>query len=231
MKKYKHLFIDLDRTIWDFEKNAKETFHDIYNKYELKKKGVESLELFTRTYKKHNDLLWSYYRKGKILKEVLSVQRFELTLNDFDINDRKLALQIGNDYIKISPQKTNLFPYAHESLTYLKNKYILHLITNGFEEVQQTKIDVSDLRKYFKTIITSERAGAKKPEKKIFDFALKKAGAKLEESIIIGDDLKVDILGAKTFGMDQVYVNFDNIPHSEDITFEIDSLKKLQEIF
>lgn len=231
MKKYKHLFIDLDRTIWDFEKNAKETFQDIYDKYELKKRGIDSLELFTQTYKKHNDLLWSYYRKGEILKEVLSVRRFELTLKDFGIDDLSLASQISDDYVSMSPQKTNLFPYAHESLAYLKNKYILHLITNGFEEVQQTKIDVSDLRKYFKEIITSEEAGAKKPEKMIFAFALKKTGAKPEESIMIGDDLKVDILGAKAFGMDQVYVNFDNISHSEDITFEIDSLKKLQEIF
>ena len=138
MKKYKHLFIDLDRTIWDFEKNAAETFQDIYNKYELKKRGVESLESFTQTYKKHNDLLWSYYRKGEIRKEVLSVLRFQLTLEDFGIDDLLLATQIGDDYISISPQKTNLFPYAHESLAYLKNKYTLHLITNGFEEVQQT---------------------------------------------------------------------------------------------
>ena len=230
MKKYKHLFIDLDRTIWDFEKNAAETFHDIYTKYKLKERGVESLELFTKTYKTHNDLLWSYYRKGEILKEVLSVQRFEMTLNDFGINNLLLAKQIGDDYISISPLKTNLFPYSHESLAYLKNKYTLHLITNGFEEVQQTKIDVSDLRKYFHKIITSEEAGAKKPEKQIFEFALKKANAKPEESIMIGDDLKVDILGAKAFGIDQIYVNFERIPHSEDVTFEIDSLKKLQEI-
>lgn len=231
MKKYKHLFIDLDRTIWDFEKNAAETFKDIYTKYKLKERGIESLELFIKTYKIHNDLLWSYYRKGKILKEILSVKRFQLTLEDFGINDPLLAVQIGDDYISISPYKTNLFPYTHESLAYLKSKYTLHLITNGFEEVQQTKIDISDLRKYFTEIITSEEAGAKKPEKKIFEYSLKKTNAKKEESIMIGDDLKVDILGAKSFGIDQVYVNFENISHSENVTFEINSLKKLQEIF
>lgn len=231
MKKYKHLFLDLDRTIWDFEKNAKETFQDIYDKYELKKSGIESLEAFTKKYKKHNDLLWSLYRKGEILKEVLSVRRFYLTLKDFGIDDTSLASKISSDYVSISPLKTNLFPFAHESLSYLKEKYILHLITNGFEEVQQTKIDISDLRKYFKEIITSEEAGAKKPEKKIFDFAMNKTNAKPEESIMIGDDLNVDILGAREFGMDQLYVNFENIPHSEKITLEIDSLKKLQEVF
>ena len=230
MKKYKHLFIDLDRTIWDFEKNAKETFQDIYNKYELKKKGIENIELFVEKYKVHNDLLWSYYRRGEIHKEVLSIKRFQLTLADFGIDDHLLAAQIGDDYVSISPQKTNLFPFAHESLYYLKNKYTLHLITNGFEEVQQTKIDVSDLRKYFTEIITSEEAGAKKPEKKIFEYSLKKADAKRKESIMIGDDLKVDIIGAKEFGMDQVYINFENIPHPEKVTFEIDSLKKLQKI-
>ncbi|MBE9481390.1 MAG: noncanonical pyrimidine nucleotidase, YjjG family [Bacteroidetes bacterium] len=230
MKKYRHIFFDLDRTIWDFEKNARETFSEIYDKYELKQKGVPSLEKFTKTYKYHNDLLWSYYREGKIKKEVLSIKRFKLTLNDFGIDDVFLATNIADDYVTISPLKTNLFPHSREILEYLYPKYKLHLITNGFEEVQQKKIDVSDLRKYFKQIITSEEAGTKKPEKQIFLFALSKAKAKINESLMIGDDLRVDIMGAKSAGIDQVFVNYKNITHNNEITYEVNSLKELEDL-
>jgi len=230
MKKYKHLFFDLDRTIWDFDKNAKETFSEIYYKYKLKQKGVPSLEEFTKTYKYYNNMLWSYYRKGKFIKEVLSIKRFKLTLNDFGIDDEFLATNIADDYVTISPLKTNLFPHSHEILEYLYPKYKLHLITNGFEEVQQKKIDVSDLRKYFEQIITSEEAGTKKPEKQIFLFALSKAKAKIDETLMIGDDLKVDILGAKAAGIDQVFVNYNNITHNNEITYEVNSLKELEDL-
>ena len=138
--------------------------------------------------------------------------------------------QIAEDYITLSPLKVNLFPYTHEILSYLKEKYTLHLITNGFEEVQQVKIDASDLRKYFTEIITSEMAGCKKPNPRIFEFAMDKAGAIPEESMMIGDDLRVDILGAKGVGIDQVYVNFESDPHSEEISFEINHLKAIEEI-
>jgi putative hydrolase of the HAD superfamily len=230
MKKYKHLFFDLDRTIWDFEKNAKETFSEIYDKHKLKQKGVPSLEEFTKIYKYYNDMLWSYYREGKIIKEVLSIKRFKLTLKYFGIDDIFLATNIADDYVTISPLKTNLFPHSHEILEYLYPKYKLHLITNGFEEVQQKKIDVSDLRKYFEQIITSEDAGTKKPEKQIFLFALSKAKAKVDETLMIGDDLRVDILGAKAAGIDQVFVNYNNINHNNEITYEVNSLKELKDI-
>ncbi|MBC35480.1 MAG: noncanonical pyrimidine nucleotidase, YjjG family [Bacteroidetes bacterium] len=228
--KYKHIFFDLDRTLWDFEKSAEETFLEMYEVNGLKKKGVNSFEEFRTVYKKHNDQLWAQYRKGEIEKEVLSVQRFVLTLAEFGINDMDLSKKLGNEYITLSPLKTNLFPYTHEILQYLQEKYELHLITNGFEEVQQVKVDASDLRKYFKNLITSEEAGHKKPDARIFQYAFDKASTNASESIMIGDDLKVDILGAKAIGMDQIYVNFTNYEHCQVITHEVDSLEKIKEI-
>lgn len=228
--KYKHIFFDLDRTLWDFDKSAEETFLEMYKENKLQKRGITSFEEFRSVYKKHNDHLWSLYRKGLIEKEVLSVQRFTDTLAEFGIQDDGLAAKLGKEYVTLSPLKTNLFPYTHEILQYLETKYEMHIITNGFEEVQQVKVDASDLRKYFKNLITSEQAGFKKPDPRIFEYAFEKAGTNASESIMIGDDLKVDILGAKAMGMDQVYVNFTNYEHCQDITHEVDALEKIKEI-
>lgn len=229
-QKYKHIFIDLDRTLWDFERSAQQTFEEIYRKHNLKERGIPSLEEFDKFYTQHNNRLWSYYRKGQIKKEVLSVQRFELTLKDFSIRDTELSKQVASDYVNLSPTMVNLFPYTHEILTYLKSKYTLHIITNGFEEVQQKKLDSADLRKYFTKIITSEMAGYKKPEAEIFNYAFKVSGAKATESLMVGDDLKVDILGAKAIGMDQIYVNYHKARHQEKPNFEVSSLIEIEKI-
>lgn len=230
MRKYKHLFWDLDRTIWDFEKNSLETFKEIFNKYKLKEKGIESFDLFIKTYKEHNSMLWGLYRSGMIEKEKLSVERFRITLEDFGIKDKSLAIDIAAEYINLSPEKTNLFPYAHEILTYLSANYQMHIITNGFKEVQYKKIKNSNLDKYFNKIIISEEIGYKKPDKNFFKYSLEKANTKANESVVIGDDLKVDIIGAKTSGIDQVYFNNNKINHYEEITYEINSLIELKEI-
>ncbi|MCP4553532.1 MAG: noncanonical pyrimidine nucleotidase, YjjG family [Bacteroidetes bacterium] len=229
-KRYKQIFIDLDRTLWDFDKSALKTFQDIYHNYHLKEFGILSLEIFLKSYNKHNDILWNYYRKGEIKKEVLSIKRFQLTLDEFKIDDLFLASRIANDYVTKSPLNVVLFPYTHEILAYLKKKYQLHLITNGFEEVQQVKLDSAKLRKYFTEIITSEKAGSKKPEAQIFEYAFDKTGADATESLMVGDDLAVDIVGARSVGMDQLYVNYNGTQHKENITFEVHSLKEIEGI-
>lgn len=229
MKKYKHIYFDLDRTIWDFDKNSRVTLNDIFEKYHLNK-IFKSFDLFYLTYEKHNEILWNDYREGKIKKSILSYKRFSLALEEFGVDNVKLAKQIAQDYITISPTKKQLFPFANETLEYLHQKYKLYIITNGFNEVQFTKLKNSDLEKYFSRVFTSEDAGAQKPNPLIFQYALEKAKANKDESIMIGDDLQVDVLGAKNVGLDQVYFNPENIKHSENITHEINSLKELQEI-
>ncbi len=229
MNKYKNIFFDLDRTIWDFDKNAIDTFKEIFIKYDLEK-IFKTFDKFYLTYIKHNDNLWSEYRKGNIEKSILSYKRFSLTLEEFGVVDDELAKEIAQDYITISPTKKQLFPFAHETLEYLFKKYKLHIITNGFNEVQFTKLENSDLDKYFIKVFTSEDAGAQKPNPIIFEHALKNVNANLNDSIMIGDDLEVDILGAKKFGLDQIFFNPKSAGHSENITHEIKSLKELQEI-
>jgi len=230
--KYKHIFFDLDRTLWDFDKSSFQAFQEIYKVYDLKTKGVESLEKFYQVYTFYNDKLWDDYRKGTLTKEVLRGKRFLLTLQDFGINEKELAEKIGEEYIRISPLIANLFPETKNILEYLSPKYNLHIITNGFSEVQEIKIKSAEIGEYFNTITTSEEAGVKKPDKKIFEYALKKADAKPEECLMIGDDYEVDILGAESAGISQVF--FD--PHKKhDLLKEIvdyyivclDELKKI----
>lgn len=230
MKQYKHIFFDLDKTLWDFDKNSLETFSEIFERYDLKKMGVPGLDNFYSVYKSHNQHLWGLYRNGEIEKKVLSVKRFELTLNDFGIFDDELSKKIADDYIHYSPLKTNLYPGTHEILEYLKGKYQLHIITNGFEEVQFRKINASGLDKYFSNVITSEEAGCKKPDPGIFEYALKAANASAKECLMIGDDIEVDIIGARNAGIDQVYFNNKTTNHNEEISFEIGCLTDLKKI-
>ena len=230
MKKYNHIFFDLDRTIWDFNASADDTFKYMFNKYKLTEKGVPSLEKFRERYEVHNDLLWSWYRKGEILKEVLNFRRFELTLADFGIDEHSIYIGMSEDYVNVNPDKAFLFPGAIETLEYLAPKYPLHLITNGFQEVQEQKFHIARLDRYFRSVTTSEEAGIKKPEPEIFHYALNKANGTASESIIIGDDLAVDIVGGRNIGMDQVYFNPEGIRHKEEVTFEISCLTELKEI-
>lgn len=228
MKNYTHIFIDLDRTLYDFDKSTRITFLELYEKFNLQKNGVYDFDEFFELYKKNNVALWGQYRDGKIKKRFLNVERFHVTLLHFGVNDRAFAGRFASEYLQKSPLNKALFPGAIEALDYLFNKYTLHVITNGFDEVQRVKMKANDLDKYFKTITTSEEAGAKKPSEKIFYFALSKAGAKLNESLMIGDDYDVDVLGAKNVGMDQVLFAPAGLPNSVDCTFVVNELSALK---
>jgi putative hydrolase of the HAD superfamily len=228
MKQYKHIFFDLDKTLWDFTANNKDTFIDLFEQFKLESKGVKSPEFFQQKYNVHNDILWDLYRKGKVGKSFLSVERFRLTLNDFGIIDNLLAADISCEYVRLSPLKTKLIPGTIETLEYLFPKYQLHIITNGFKEVQYIKVERSGLAKYFQQIITSEEAGCNKPNIQIFLYALEKTSANASECLMIGDDLEVDVQGAKDAGMDQVFVNLENCIHNKSINYEVKSLLELK---
>ncbi len=230
-QKYKHLFFDLDRTLWDFDKNNDATFHELYNHFQLKAKGVENFETFYRSYKIINLELWDRYKKQEITKETLNFSRFYDTLRKFHIDNGELAREMGAFYVSKSPLKTALYPGTFEILEELQRNYQLHIITNGFEEVQFIKLKKSGLDKYFKSIITSERAGFKKPDPEIFHFALQETGASIEESIIIGDDPEADISGGKQIGMDQIWVKHPPLkPANGKATFEVDRLSQIMKI-
>ena len=229
MHKYRHIYIDLDRTLWDFEANAREAFDDIFVMYNLSD-IIPDFNKFIDTYVFYNEQLWEKYGKGKIRKDILRTERFRLTLNRFKIKDSALVNRIRDAYMEITPRKSNLVKGAIETLAYLKLKYNLYILTNGFPEVQYTKIKNCGIESFFKKIITSEEAGWHKPDKRIFQYALKCVNAKKDDSLMIGDNLEIDIKGARNFGMDQVFYNVDNIRHKIKVTFEIKEFTELMEI-
>ncbi|OFY85261.1 MAG: noncanonical pyrimidine nucleotidase, YjjG family [Bacteroidetes bacterium RIFCSPLOWO2_12_FULL_35_15] len=227
MSDYEHIFFDLDRTLWDFETNSHETLSELIQKHKLPEKGIESASDFITEYLIINEQLWDEYRKGDVDKNTLRYDRFYRTLLKFKIDDRLLSQAIGNDYVITSPLKTGLFPHTKEVLDYLNANYNLHIITNGFEEVQHVKIKNCGIEKYFDQVITSERAGFKKPDVRIFEYSLATVNCNATNSLMIGDSLEADIIGARNAGIHQVYFNPKKEPHSEDVTFEISSLKEL----
>jgi putative hydrolase of the HAD superfamily len=234
--KYQHLFFDLDHTLWDFEANSRQTLDELYHSLNLAARGVDDFELFHKNYLLHNDKLWSRYRNGYIKVDELRWKRMWLTLLDFKIADEPLARVMGVHFLDQLPTRKILFPYTIEILDYLAGKnYRLHLITNGFEKTQHSKLKNSGLDKYFQHVITSEGSNSLKPQKEIFDYAFRQTGALPAESIMIGDTLDVDILGALNAGIDQVHVNHltNKIELIDDKkpTYTVYTLKELEKIF
>ncbi|HZJ74351.1 MAG TPA: YjjG family noncanonical pyrimidine nucleotidase [Perlabentimonas sp.] len=230
MSQYKHIFFDLDRTLWDFEQNMRITLTEIYKNHNLNK-TIPSPEVFIDAYIVNNDRLWASYQRGEMKKEVLRYKRFELTLRDFGIKDKVLASVIGHEYLSESPKKTVLLPNTLPVLNWLYTKYKLHIITNGFNEVQFTKLKMCGIEKYFDKVLTSEMSGYHKPRAEAFGYSLSSANAKKAESIMIGDDLETDIIGAKNFGIDQVYFNPSKQPQPKvEVTHEISNLIELKDI-
>jgi putative hydrolase of the HAD superfamily len=229
-KTYKHIFFDLDHTLWDFERNAEETKREMFEVLKLKERGIENYETFREKYVGINLALWALYRDDKVGKDELNFRRFYDTLRVLGIDDRELGQAMAAGFIEGISTKTYLFPHAKEILEYLYTKYPLYIITNGFEEVQYSKLKNSGMDRYFTSVITSEEAGSKKPDPEIFHYALRKTGASANESIMIGDDLDVDIAGARQLGIDQLYVNHDRKVHSEPVTMEVFSLEEIMEL-
>jgi putative hydrolase of the HAD superfamily len=229
---YRHLFFDLDHTLWDFDQNSRETLQEIYLSLALEQAGVHDFGIFHSNYLAHNDRLWEKYRKGQIKVDELRWKRMFLSLLDFKIGNEQLARQMGDAFLEILPTKTLLFPDAVHILQYLRaKKYTLHLITNGFEKTQHRKLASSGIASYFQEVITSEGSNSLKPHPEIFEFALLKTGANKKESIMIGDTPEVDILGAINAGIDQVYVNHVHNPEPVKATYTVTSLRELETIF
>ena len=232
MPKYKHLFFDLDHTLWDFDANAKETLADLYSIFDLNNRISTAFDDFYPKYLFHNEVLWNNYHKGLISSEELKWRRMWRTLLDFKIADEALSKDLSGKFLEILPTKKLLFPHTLEILNYLAaKKYTLHLITNGFEKTQWSKLDNSGLGGYFTHVITSEASNSLKPKKEIFDFAMDKAKSTLTESIMIGDNLDADIQGAINAGMDTVFVNHINAVPAIKPTFTVTHLKELESIF
>lgn len=234
MAKYRHLFFDLDNTLYDFDTNAKLAMEIAFKQLDLLDK-LPSFDEYFKEYIPINDALWALYREKKIAKDLLRGKRHKDTLAKFNIEPDIKATEIDDLYLEIMSGQTELFPETIEVLTELKKRgYILHIITNGFIEVQHKKMGNTGLDKFITNTYISEELKAPKPSKVIFEYAIKSSNARKKESIMIGDSWESDIIGAKNFGIDQVFFKLDNKPVDfkkyGEPTFTIFKLKDLLDI-
>ncbi|MDR7372422.1 YjjG family noncanonical pyrimidine nucleotidase [Flavobacterium aquidurense] len=208
------VFFDLDHTLWDFDKNSEMAFDRIF-----KSKFPDiRIQDFIEKYAPINQACWKLYQNDQITHVELRYNRLKFSfdalnveISDDDINE------IANDYIEFLTDNNHLFDGAIEVLDYLKPKYKLHIITNGFANVQEKKINNASLSGYFSTITNSELAGVKKPNSIIFDYAVSLAQASKENSIMIGDCLDADVNGALNAGLDAIFFNEKNVQAPQNI--------------
>ncbi|HLU86453.1 MAG TPA: YjjG family noncanonical pyrimidine nucleotidase [Taishania sp.] len=200
-----NIFFDLDRTLWDFEKNSEATLLQLFEQTKSVHQ-IPSFHKFHLTYKEINSSLWKKYGKGKISKDELRDTRFKNTFLKFGINNPELNEFFNEEYIRISPLQKQLFPNTKETLQSLKEEgYKMHVITNGFKEVQFTKLENCGLIDFFEVIVSSEEVGFNKPDIRIFNYAIEQAKAINDKSLMIGDDYEVDVIGAEKCGMKAVH--------------------------
>ncbi|WP_407264931.1 YjjG family noncanonical pyrimidine nucleotidase [Tenacibaculum maritimum] len=201
-----HIFFDLDHTLWDFERNSELAFQRIFEE----RKIPVSITDFLKIYKPINFKYWKLYREEKVSKEVLRYNRLKETFEELTYSiSTELIIAISEDYINFLSDYNHLFEGTIEILDYLKEKYELHIITNGFKEVQHLKMEKSGIKKYFTHIITAESIGVKKPDPKIFAYAMKLAKATPKNSVMIGDSYEADVIGGLDMGMSVIYCNLE----------------------
>ncbi|WP_340063538.1 YjjG family noncanonical pyrimidine nucleotidase [Ascidiimonas aurantiaca] len=203
------IFFDLDHTLWDFEKNSQKAFESIFDDFNVNLSISDFLEIYSPL----NFKYWKLYREEKISKELLRYKRLKDTFEalDFQAED-DFIYWLSDIYIKRLPQANHLLENAKTVLQYLKPRYTLHIITNGFEEIQEVKLRNTHIREFFSKVVNSEMAGVKKPNPFIFELALSKANVPPERSVMIGDNLEADILGARNVGMHTIHLNSNKEP-------------------
>jgi len=230
MAKYKNIFFDLDDTLWAFSDNSRDTFEEVYQKYNFDV-YFDSFEHYYTLYQTRNLELWEEYAEGKVTKEELNEQRFLYPLQAVGIDNQELSKQFSTDFFALVPTKEKLMPHAKEILEYLRPKYNLYIISNGFRELQSKKMEASGIDHYFKKIVLSEDIGVMKPYPEIFHFALSATQSELRDSIMIGDNWKADVTGAKGVKMDQVFYNVEQRTEFPfQATHVIDGLEEIERI-
>lgn len=233
MKHYKTLFIDLDNTLYDFSGNSREAYIAVYNLLDYDR-WFRSFEHYYEIYEEYNLRLWALYAEGKITKEHLNAERYSHPLRVVGAPDPEaIGAQFWDEAMKRLPLGSRLMPHAKEILTYLRPKYKMYILSNGFTELQSRKMQSAGIAHYFDGMILSEDIGVNKPNPAIFTQALRVAESTAEESLMIGDNYEVDIEGAQRVGIDQVFYNIskkDINPEHPQPTFTITSLLELKEI-
>lgn len=231
MTAYKHLFFDLDRTLWDFDRNSSECLNELFINHKLEAELGIDFSVFYQSFKEINAISWRDFRKGEQSKEELRLNRFVQTFFKYGSGDWKKARILSREYIEICPKKDHLVKGAKDLLEILKGNYEIHIITNGFSDTQRIKIKSSGLDEYINQLIISDETSFAKPDAGIFRLALKKAGAISSDSLMIGDDYKKDIIGAKNAGINQAHYNPDLTTFKgEKPTYTLAELSELKTI-
>jgi YjjG family noncanonical pyrimidine nucleotidase len=226
----KCVFFDLDHTLWDYDANADETLLELYHEFRLESLGIKNVLDFQQQFHRVNLALWDQFDRGVIAGSVIREQRFLQILAAFEIHHNELCDILSETYLTRCPQKDKLMDHTKEILDYLSAKYSLAIITNGFEEIQHTKLTSSGLLAYFDHVVTSQKAGFRKPSKEIFEYALSINNVQAHESVMIGDNLIADIKGAQNASIHSIFFNPLKIAHNEKVGSEIHTLKELTTI-
>lgn len=230
-KKYQTIFFDLDHTLWDFDANARIALKTIYEQFNFRQLGIQDFKHFSKTYEYHNDLFWERFRKGWVDREALRWKRLWHTFIDYRIFHKALAKEASETYLSILPHQTILLNHTMDVLEYCHSKgYELAIITNGFKDTQELKVEKSGIAHYFQHMITSEDVQWVKPHREIFDKAMEIMQTAPEKSLMIGDSLEADVMGAAALNMDQVFFNPKKLHHTYHPTYEISCLSQIKEI-
>lgn len=215
-----HIFFDLDRTLWDYDKNVKEALYDLYDGY-LSGRVTSDAATFHRIFLFENGRLWEDYTANKIGKDYLRQNRFFFTIRRMGLPDTQMAETLEEAYMALTPAKKNLIPGVHETLSELSKRYALHIMTNGFEDAQNFKLENSGIRQYFDVVVTSDAAKSTKPNREIFLYSESRIKAEPLHCLLVGDDLRADVGGARNAGWQAVHF------HPND---EGEGIKELQEL-
>lgn len=227
---YKSLFIDLDDTLWDTYHNNKECLEELYRDYRFDR-FYASFEAFFAVYFPNNLRLWDEYRRGVIDKPTLIVERFLGVLRPFGITDTAFIVSMNDDFLQRTTLKTRVVPGSFELLEYLRPKYRMYILSNGFREVQEKKLQNAGLAPYFDRMVLSEDAGINKPHKRIFDYALVNTNSRRKDTLMIGDSWEADVAGAHGAGIDQLWFNPEELPARDFVpTFTVRSLAEIRSI-
>lgn len=204
---YKNLFFDLDHTLWDFDRNSAESICELYETHRLQEAGVPSAAAFSEQFIAINRKLWTDFDQNRITHGFIREHRFPLVFQALGVTDTAACAGLNDAYLSLLPRKPHLMDSAREILDYLHGRYPMHIITNGFDDIQAIKMASAAITHYFEHVVTIETAGAKKPDARMFRYAMALSGARPETSLMIGDNYEADIRGGIAVGMDTVFYN------------------------
>ena len=230
MSHIRAIFFDLDHTLWDYEVNSRDTLSERFREHYLSSLLGCTTDDFLKTFERVNHKLWDQYNHHLIDRDTIRKRRFSTIFSEYGVTNDPLSLEISDQYISRCPTKTHLLPHALETLDYLHKTYPLHILSNGFDDVQAIKLESAGIRSYFGEVITSETSGHRKPSREIFHFACERIGMQQGNCLMIGDNFHADILGAMDAELRAMYFNPLGVRQTRRPHWEIRCLSEIRNL-